>query len=425
MKIGCTNTGCDIPSPATALELNQSCYCKTLDRDAITHILNTDDVSHDLLATYPQLFSNIASFITHEDANYICDSIAAIERVIALPAYRQHVLSQAHRHAQFDPGTAGVFMGYDFHLGQGRPKLIEINTNAGGAFLNALLLSAQIACCPPLAATLSREKLYDDFFTMFSSEWKLQRGDIPLTRIAIVDDLPDKQFLYPEFKMAQHVFENHGIEAVITVPEHLEFERGKLLHQGKPIDLVYNRLTDFTLTNKPSESLNRAYQAGVVVVTPNPHHHALYADKGNLTLLSDEVILKSFGAAEEDIRTILSTVPVTRRVTADNAEHLWQERKHLFFKPAAGFGGKATYRGDKMTHNVWQNILQSDEYVAQQKVVPGERGILLDGQPSALKMDVRAYVYQRKIQLLAARLYQGQTTNFRTSGGGFSPIFIA
>jgi hypothetical protein len=26
--------------------------------------------------------------------------------------------------------------------------------------------------------------------------------------------------------------------------------------------------------------------------------------------------------------------------------------------------------------------------------------------------------------LVAARLYQGQTTNFRTPGGGFAPVFV-
>jgi hypothetical protein len=44
-------------------------------------------------------------------------------------------------------------------------------------------------------------------------------------------------------------------------------------------------------------------------------------------------------------------------------------------------------------------------------------------RPTALKYDVRCFVYAGKIQLLAARLYQGQTTNFRTPGGGFAPVF--
>jgi hypothetical protein len=41
-----------------------------------------------------------------------------------------------------------------------------------------------------------------------------------------------------------------------------------------------------------------------------------------------------------------------------------------------------------------------------------------------MKADLRAYVYQAHVQLLAARLYQGQTTNFRTPGGGFAPVFV-
>jgi hypothetical protein len=37
---------------------------------------------------------------------------------------------------------------------------------------------------------------------------------------------------------------------------------------------------------------------------------------------------------------------------------------------------------------------------------------------------VRNYVYDGQVQSLAARLYQGQTTNFRTPGGGFAPVYV-
>jgi hypothetical protein len=43
--------------------------------------------------------------------------------------------------------------------------------------------------------------------------------------------------------------------------------------------------------------------------------------------------------------------------------------------------------------------------------------------PLALKLDIRNYIYNGRVQLLAARLYEGQTTNFRTPGGGFAPVF--
>ena len=39
-------------------------------------------------------------------------------------------------------------------------------------------------------------------------------------------------------------------------------------------------------------------------------------------------------------------------------------------------------------------------------------------------VDLRCYTYAGKIQMMAARLYQGQTTNFRTPGGGFAPVFV-
>ena len=48
---------------------------------------------------------------------------------------------------------------------------------------------------------------------------------------------------------------------------------------------------------------------------------------------------------------------------------------------------------------------------------------MLEGaEPQSLKFDVRCYVYDGHIQLVAARLYQGQTTNFRTPGGGFALV---
>ncbi|MBS1246209.1 MAG: hypothetical protein H6R47_408, partial [Proteobacteria bacterium] len=101
---------------------------------------------------------------------------------------------------------------------------------------------------------------------------------------------------------------------------------------------------------------------------------------------------------------------------------LWAERKRLFFKPAGGYGSKAVYRGDKLTRRVWEEILAGD-YVVQELVPPGERQVQVEAESTALKYDVRCFVYAGKIQLLAARLYQGQVTNFRTPGGGFAPVF--
>src|SRR5450759_1581064 len=109
-------------------------------------------------------------------------------------------------------------------------------------------------------------------------------------------------------------------------------------------------------------------------------------------------------------------------VTNDNAQALWAARKKLFFKPAGGHGSKAVYRGDKVTKGVWAEIIRGG-YVAQDFAAPSERMVKLDGAAERRKTDVRLYTYDGQILLIAARLYQGQTTNFRTPGGGFAPVF--
>ena len=110
-------------------------------------------------------------------------------------------------------------------------------------------------------------------------------------------------------------------------------------------------------------------------------------------------------------------------MTKDQAEELWAARSGLFFKPAAGFGGKAAYRGDKLTRRVWETIVEGG-YVAQDLVPPSTRTAVVGGERHSLKVDIRNYTYDGDIQLVAARLYQGQTTNFRTPGGGFAPVFF-
>ena len=50
--------------------------------------------------------------------------------------------------------------------------------------------------------------------------------------------------------------------------------------------------------------------------------------------------------------------------------------------------------------------------------------VVINGVAQNLKYDLRAYSYAGQVQLLAARLYAGQTTNFRTVGGGFAPVVV-
>ena len=289
------------------------------------------------------------------------------------------------------------------------------------------LARAQEACCDEMnwafASGVRRDTLKQTLFDMFATEWCLQRGDAKWASVVIVDDAPDAQYLAPEFELFRQLFIQHGIQAHIADPAQLQWQDGKLQHQGSPVDMVYNRLTDFYLTEPGHLALRQAYEANAVVVTPHPRAHALLADKRNLIGLSQNELLLAWGASAADRKQLACSVPSTRLVTHERADELWAQRRQLFFKPVAGYGAKAAYRGDKLTRRVWADILEGD-FVAQALVPPGARMIEVDGVLTDLKFDIRAYTYAGQIQLLAARMYAGQTTNFRTQGGGFAPVVV-
>lgn len=417
---------------SSAEGLNRGCTCRTLNPERLQRQLELEPslagLGEEITRTRPNLFSATAVFVSQGQLTRMASIVREVDKVVALAGYREAVLARTPDIARLDFGPTGAFLGFDFHMTTRGPQLIEINTNAGGALLNAALARAQQACCREWVAaafepTADLENLERVFFEMFSAEWRSQRGTAPLGRVAIVDDDPVGQYLYPEFRLFQQLFAHFGVEAGIAEARELEWRNGRLQHRGEPVDLVYNRLTDFYLEDSAHAALRAAYEAGAVVVTPNPGTHALYADKRNLVTLSDAGALASLGATAATREVLLAGIPRTESVTPGRAESLWTERRRLFFKPAAGYGSKAAYRGDKLTRRVWGEILGAD-YVAQALVPPSERRVEVDGADTDLKVDLRAYVYAGAIQLAVARLYRGQTTNFRTPGGGFAPVFI-
>jgi hypothetical protein len=396
-------------------------------REQLETDLSLKGLMADISTTRPHLFSSTVVFITSETADLISATVAAIERVAALPAYQAQALSRAPTIAQRAFGPLGACMGVDFHLGAAGPQLIEINTNAGGLLLNSALARAQEACCQAMDWVFRPNAQCVDldatFLDMFKNEWRLQRGSTPLRSVLILDDDPSAQYLAPEFALFQQLFRHAGVQAHIADPRELTWSEGQLWHAGTPVDMVYNRLTDFYLADPSHQALRQAYEAGAVVLTPGPHAHALFADKRNLIALSQQEGWADWGVLPADGQLLKAVVPRTELVTAEHADALWARRRHLFFKPVAGFGAKAAYRGDKLTRRVWGEILAGD-FVAQALVPPSERLVEVDGVLTDLKFDLRAYCYAGQVQLLAARIYTGQTTNFRTQGGGFAPVMV-
>jgi len=357
-------------------------------------------------------------------------TVAAAFRLAHGAPWREFVDESAPAHLRFAPGNCGVFMGYDFHVTPAGPRLIEINTNAGGALVNGLHTAAlcdpeRLACL--CADLLPVETIEERLVAQFVAEYEAVHGAGARPRlVAIADEKPGQQFLRTEFELMRALFERRGIAARICDTSDLAGRAdGRLALEGEAVDLVYLRDTDFTLAAQRTAALRAAYLARAVVVTPSPREYHLLADKRRLALLSSPAALTALGATPEEAALLAEVVPETRLVAELDAEALWRERRSWVFKPATAFGSRAVYRGDKISRKRFDEVRQVPGYLVQRHVEPGEIQVETSEGPCVMKFDVRAYAYRDEILLLGARVYQGQVTNLRSPGGGFSAICVA
>lgn len=389
-------------STSAARDLNDTCDCVRAD-------------TAPLATAVAPVFCEVPVFVDERDLATMRRAVTLIEATSRLPGWADAAdIPAPHRR---DPGPRGVLMGYDFHLTDDGPRLIEVNTNAGGALLATELLRAHDR---GEAATRFEAALVDSF----RADWRAARGDAPLRSVAIVDEAPTTQFLYPEFQRYQALFQAAGLTAVIVAPADLHTADGVLWAGDVRIDLVYLRSTDFDLSGPASAALAEAWAHDLAVLTPNPHVHARVADKRRLITLSDDHTLQRLGLSDEDRALLTAVVPRTVPVTVDSADTLWAERKRWFFKPATGFGSRAALRGDKVTRGRWADVLASvaagEPWVAQATVPPSTRTV--PGADGPLKVDLRAIAHDGVVHGFFARVYDGQTTNLRTAGGGFATV---
>lgn len=417
--------------------LNKECFCISLNNDELNSkfdtLVNQTGFSQTLRQSHPHLFSNVATFICEHHIEKMQQLINAVEKVTQNQQYQMALLAQSDAIAQINPAQKGVFYSYDFHLDESGPHLIEINTNAGGGLLNAYLTEAQHACCPEVkeffstgsdARNISAKNIAANIIQMFEQEWRLARGSEPLTSILILDDEPEKQGLYPEFLLFQSLFLQNGYQAYIASAKELSIKNNEVYFGDCKIDLIYNRLTGFYLAEPVHALIKDAYTHNLAVITPHPRAYSLHADKRALAILTDATQLALWGIEQKDIALFSECIPKTYLMSDFSEAELWEKRKQFFFKPFHGFGSKATYRGDKLTKSTFQSIFQQQDYIVQTFAQPSGRTVKVDDKDSDLKFDLRVYVYDAKIQLMAARLYQGQTTNMRTPGGGFSGVLV-
>jgi hypothetical protein len=333
-------------------------------------------------------------------------------------SYRQGIYSEVPEIARFDPGHSALMMGYDFHLGPDGPRLIEVNTNAGGAFVawQSQMRDLQGGDGIPMSERYQQRLLFS-----FKREWRdFSRSRRALECVVILDDDPLNQPLYPEMVSCRDWLVSYGIDARIADPGELQIDGDGVYHQGCKVDLIYNRHCDFFLEEEALAAVRSAYLAGSVCLSPNPFAYGLLADKRRMVLWSDEELLSGIGLSLNKVQLLLEMVPRSRMMCDMDEGLLWDERKDLIFKPVNKFGGRGVLMGKSISRKRFAELETGSTLV--QQLVPPSQVTSQDGE--SFKVDLRLFVYRDHLLGVGARLYQGQLTNLRTPGGGFAPVRI-
>jgi hypothetical protein len=332
--------------------------------------------------------------------------------------YQQHVANiEGDPLLSFDPGNFSLFMSYDFHIQNSELKLIEINTNAAFSLVaHEIYLFQNVQNDNPLQLNFLKE-----LKASFENETKLSIRQPHPNSMAIVDDSPAQQKMFIEFAMFQDLFNSWGWPCSIHDIKDLSHDgTGIQTPDKKPLDFVYNRSTNFFLNDLPG--LRKAYVEKKICLSPNPHEYVLLADKARFLELADPAFLASCGLSDEHIKTLKTHVPFAKNMKDHSPDEIWNLRKNVFFKPKRAYGGKEVYKGANITRKVFEQILAGD-FIAQEGIpAPHMNMKLPGGEEQDFKFDLRFYAYRDQIQLATARFYQGQLTNFRAPGSGFTAV---
>lgn len=334
-----------------------------------------------------------------------------LHRLTGNTQYQQWIDTQTQGLFKKWPQTPSILCSLDVHVTDDQQiKIIEINTNASSFLVGeAIYQSRGIKSFPNAISDLN------------DSLQAVLLAHKP-TQAIIADESPEQQNLWIEFAMYKKHFEDSlKIKTEIADVKDLTLSaEKKIVHQGKPVDFIYNRHTDFFFQHH--KALYDGYLAQQTVISPNPSGYALLADKKRLVEFSS-TLLNDIEKSNTQKFTNLKTALLDTKKFSDfaSADELWSQRSKYFFKPPQMFGGKSVYRGKSISRTVFQRIYAED-YIAQEFVPASEFKGVYENQEHTFKYDLRFYFFENKIHLALGRLYQGQLTNLQTLLGGLTPI---
>src|SRR5205809_5242323 len=328
-----------------------------------------------VLCSFPR--PNLVSPAVYEEIRGVCrgifGAIEKVEKTLGRDLWERVCLQPEERElVALDPGfpSASPAARLDSFITTSTYQFVELNaeTPAGSAYAERL---ADVFLQMPIVRRfqeryhLKRFRTQERLLETLLGCYREAGGKAERPTIAVVDyeDVPTRV----EHHMVAEFFGAHGCPSLVCDPRHLAYEGGKLLHDGRVIDIVYKRLLVNEFLERVSElqPLLRAVRERAVVMV-NPFRCKPIHKKAIFAVLTDDELQPLFTATER--AAIHAHVPWTRRVhegkttrdgeTIDLPAFILRERETLVMKPNDEYGGKGVFIGWETSGTEWARALQ-------------------------------------------------------------------
>jgi hypothetical protein len=399
-----------------------------------------------VLCPFPR--PNLVSPADYADIRAVCrgifGAIEAVEHALGEALWDRVDLTPEERElVALEPGfsRSSPLSRLDAFLTPSSYQFVELNaeTPAGTAYdevLTDVFLELPVVQAFQRRWKLTRFRARDRVLEVMLRCYREAGGGEAHPTIAVVDyaDVPTRS----EHELFRAFFESRGHPSLVCDPRHLEYEGGRLRHDGRAIDIVYKRLLVNEYLERADElgALRQAVADGAVTMV-NPFRCKPIHKKAIFAVLGDEEYAGLFDAAQR--RAIATHVPWTRRVSEsrtryrereiDLPEFIRSHRDRLVLKPNDDYGGKGVFIGWEASEAEWDEALSTaleSSYVVQERVeLQREAFPVLDPglEIRDMVVDLDPFVFDGEVEGFLTRLSSTSLANV-TSGAGEVPSFL-
>lgn len=321
----------------------------------------------------------------------------------------------------------------------GRARFIELNSDAPAGFGYADRMARAFEDLPVLQALRpSHPHAHEDSVPALAHAL-LDASPVDRPTVAIVDlrdvrTRPDQAILAEELA-------RYGVDAVLSDPRDLEIAGGRLVSNGRAIDVVYRRtvIAELLAIRADARAFLDAYERGLAVFV-NSFRCYFSEDKAFFAILTDE---RYEDLLLPDERAFVARhVPWTRRVEdrmttragkpVDLLPHVELERANLVLKPAHAYGGKSVYIGSETRPEDWSVTLdrasRDGGWIVQERVtIPEEEFPVFDADGRLsfrpLKVNTNPFYVAGHEAGAVSRVSRDSVINV-SAGGGSVPCFV-